>query len=211
MNTTRTGDSARIKQILTDQYKAWAAGDADAFVADYAEDATVVMPGVYRQNRAEIRENMAAGFATFLKDSTVTDEVQDIRFLGEDHAIAISRAGILFAGETEVPADRFVNVTWCSTSAAAGGWSPPTTTAPSTRASEPGGRATKNNASVARAAPSAVPQGFAVFGADDTVRKLVPAPANAHWAEFRRGKHFPAMEAPAQLAADLQAFFGPLK
>src|SRR6266568_4785691 len=59
-------------------------------------------------------------------------------------------------------------------------------------------------------APPAVPQGFAVFGADETARKLVPAPADAHWTEFPRGKHFPAMEAPAQLAADLQAFYGPL-
>jgi epoxide hydrolase len=59
-------------------------------------------------------------------------------------------------------------------------------------------------------APAAVPQGFAVFGADQTVRKLVPAPADAHWTEFPRGKHFPAMEAPTQLAADLQAFFGRL-
>ena len=60
-------------------------------------------------------------------------------------------------------------------------------------------------------APPAVPQGFAVFGADETVRKLVPAPPGAHWTEFERGKHFPAMEAPAQLAADLQAFFTPLR
>ena len=58
--------------------------------------------------------------------------------------------------------------------------------------------------------PPAVPQGFAVFGADDTVRKLVPALPGAHWTEFDRGGHFPAMEAPTQLAADLQAFFGPL-
>ncbi len=58
--------------------------------------------------------------------------------------------------------------------------------------------------------PPAVPQGFAVFGADETARKLVPAPAGAHWTEFERGQHFPAMEAPAQLAVDLQAFFGPL-
>jgi pimeloyl-ACP methyl ester carboxylesterase len=58
--------------------------------------------------------------------------------------------------------------------------------------------------------PPAVPQGFAVFGADETVRKLVPAPAGAHWTEFPRGRHFPAMEAPAELAADLQAFFAPL-
>jgi pimeloyl-ACP methyl ester carboxylesterase len=55
-----------------------------------------------------------------------------------------------------------------------------------------------------------VPQGFAVFGADETVRRLVPAPAGAHWTEFERGKHFPAMEAPAELATDLRDFFGPL-
>lgn len=59
-------------------------------------------------------------------------------------------------------------------------------------------------------APPAVPQGFAVFGADETVRKLVPAPPGAHWTEFPHGKHFPAMEAPAELAADLQAFFAAL-
>jgi pimeloyl-ACP methyl ester carboxylesterase len=60
-------------------------------------------------------------------------------------------------------------------------------------------------------APPAVPQGFAVFGADETVRRLVPAPPGAHWTEFDRGGHFPAMEAPTELAADLQAFFGPLR
>jgi epoxide hydrolase len=60
-------------------------------------------------------------------------------------------------------------------------------------------------------APPVVPQGFAVFGADQTVRKLVPAPPGAHWTEFGRGMHFPAMEAPAELAADLRAFFGPLQ
>jgi pimeloyl-ACP methyl ester carboxylesterase len=49
-----------------------------------------------------------------------------------------------------------------------------------------------------------------VFGADETVRKLVPAPPGAHLTEFSHAKHFPAMEAPADLAADLQAFFGPL-
>jgi epoxide hydrolase len=57
-------------------------------------------------------------------------------------------------------------------------------------------------------APPAVPTGFAVFGADETVRRLVPATAGAHWTEFEHGQHFPAMEAPLDLAADLKAFFG---
>ena len=43
------------------------------------------------------------------------------------------------------------------------------------------------------------------------MRKLVPARPGAHWTEFDRGGHFPAMEAPALLAGDLQAFFGPLR
>lgn len=59
--------------------------------------------------------------------------------------------------------------------------------------------------------PTAVPQGFAVFGADETVRRVMPAPPDAHWTEFKHGKHFPAMEAPADLAGDLRAFFGHLE
>ena len=59
-------------------------------------------------------------------------------------------------------------------------------------------------------APATAPQGFAVFGADETVRKLVPAPEGTHWSEFPHGQHFPAMEAPEQLTADLRTFFGPL-
>jgi epoxide hydrolase len=61
-----------------------------------------------------------------------------------------------------------------------------------------------------RAGTRRPPPGFAVFGADETARRLVPAPPGAHWTEFPHAKHFPAMEAPADLAADLQAFFGPL-
>ena len=59
--------------------------------------------------------------------------------------------------------------------------------------------------------PPTVPQGFAVFGADETVRRLVNPSADAHWTEYDRGRHFPAMEAPELLAADLRTFFGPLR
>ena len=47
-------------------------------------------------------------------------------------------------------------------------------------------------------APPAVPQGFAVFGADETVRKVIRRRPDAHWTEFERGRHFPAMEAPTR-------------
>ncbi|MET0773418.1 MAG: epoxide hydrolase family protein [Candidatus Limnocylindrales bacterium] len=56
--------------------------------------------------------------------------------------------------------------------------------------------------------PPSVPQGYAVFGADATMRKLMPVPVGVHWTEFERGGHFPALEAPEQVAADLRTFFG---
>ncbi|WP_062442562.1 epoxide hydrolase family protein [Herbidospora daliensis] len=51
------------------------------------------------------------------------------------------------------------------------------------------------------------PQGVAVFAADLTVRALAdPAGAVAHWSEFDRGGHFPAMETPDLLVGDLRTF-----
>jgi pimeloyl-ACP methyl ester carboxylesterase len=55
-----------------------------------------------------------------------------------------------------------------------------------------------------------VPQSVAVFGADETVRRVVMLPENARWTEYQRGQHFPAMELPEVLAEDLRGFFGGL-
>ncbi|WP_336207664.1 epoxide hydrolase family protein [Nonomuraea sp. LPB2021202275-12-8] len=60
-------------------------------------------------------------------------------------------------------------------------------------------------------APPAVPQRFAVFGADPTARRLINPPADVQWTEYERGRHFPAMEAPEVLAEDMRDFFGELK
>jgi epoxide hydrolase len=51
-----------------------------------------------------------------------------------------------------------------------------------------------------------------VFGADPIVRLLFdPEHKIAHWTEFDRGGHFPAMEVPELLAQDLRDFFRPLR
>ena len=61
--------------------------------------------------------------------------------------------------------------------------------------------------------PSDVPQGWAVFAAnDDLVRRLVdPDGRIEHWSEFDRGGHFAAMEAPDLLVEDVRAFFRKLR
>jgi pimeloyl-ACP methyl ester carboxylesterase len=56
--------------------------------------------------------------------------------------------------------------------------------------------------------PSATPQGWAVFGDNGIIRRLIDPEHNiAHWSEYARGGHFPAMEVPDLLVADLRAFF----
>ncbi|HEX6417578.1 MAG TPA: hypothetical protein VFZ77_03750, partial [Acidimicrobiales bacterium] len=61
-------------------------------------------------------------------------------------------------------------------------------------------------------APEGPPTGVAVFAGDTTIRHLMdPAGRIAHWSEFDRGGHFPAMEVPGLLADDLRAFFHPLR
>jgi uncharacterized protein (TIGR02246 family) len=112
MTEIRPHDVAAIKGVLESLYKAWDAGDADAFVADYREDATAILPGSYRRSKEEVRQGMAAGFASFLKDTTTVNKLDSIRFLGETAAIAVSETAVKFPGETEVPADRMVNATW---------------------------------------------------------------------------------------------------
>ena len=55
---------------------------------------------------------------------------------------------------------------------------------------------------------SAVPTAVAVFPGDTTIRPLAERDHNVvHWAEFSRGGHFAAMEAPDLLVSDVREFF----
>src|SRR5580693_3975404 len=68
--TTKAGSDADRRAVLEPLaalYAAWEAGDAETFVADYTEDASVIQPGIYKKDREEIRATMAAGFAGPLK------------------------------------------------------------------------------------------------------------------------------------------------
>jgi pimeloyl-ACP methyl ester carboxylesterase len=56
------------------------------------------------------------------------------------------------------------------------------------------------------------PQGQAVFGGDDLLRRVMdPERKIEHWSQFDRGGHFPAMEVPELLVADVRAFFRRLR
>jgi uncharacterized protein (TIGR02246 family) len=112
MSNSRRDDEAAIQAVMADSYKAWSAGDADAMVADYTDDATAIMPGSLRHGRDVIRENMALAFAGPLKDTSTDNKQLSIRFVGRDAAIVVSESGILFGDRTEVPDAAKVNATW---------------------------------------------------------------------------------------------------
>lgn len=55
---------------------------------------------------------------------------------------------------------------------------------------------------------SGVPTGCALFPGDSTIRAIAERQNNVvHWAEYDRGGHFAAMEAPDLLVADVREFF----
>lgn len=112
MSDSRTEDEAAIQAVLDNAYKAWEANDADAFVSDYTEDATAVMPGSFRDSREAVRQSMAEAFQGPLKGSSTYNKLLSVRPLGNDAAVVISESGILFPGETELPEERKVNATW---------------------------------------------------------------------------------------------------
>ena len=111
-NPTRANDDSAVAAVLDEVYAAWAAGDADAFVAPYAEHATAVLPGSYLQDKEAIRTTMAEGFTGPLRGSKGLHQVQSIRFPGADTAIVISKGGIVYAGQTGTAAETRSVETW---------------------------------------------------------------------------------------------------
>jgi uncharacterized protein (TIGR02246 family) len=112
MSTTTDADRQAVLGVIQANYAAWAANDADEFVAMYLEDATVVQPGVHKKDRDEIRATMAAAFDGPLKGTHVVDTPGSVRFVNEETAVVISEGGIVFPGETACPPDRLVRATW---------------------------------------------------------------------------------------------------
>jgi hypothetical protein len=61
-------------------------------------------------------------------------------------------------------------------------------------------------------APGLAPVGWAAFGGEKFIRKLVdPEGKIKHWTDYPRGRHFAAMEAPDLLVSDVRRFFRGLR
>lgn len=91
---------------------AWAAHDAEAFSQLFVEDGTLILPGVYKKGRDDIREFMAAGYAGPYKGTNVTGTPLDIKPLGDGAFALITVGGVLAPGEKEVSTKEAIRASW---------------------------------------------------------------------------------------------------
>ncbi|MEV4625766.1 SgcJ/EcaC family oxidoreductase [Micromonospora sp. NPDC049523] len=105
-------DTAEVAGLTQRIVAAWAAHDADAFAGVFVEDGTMILPGVFQKGRDQIRAFMAAAFEGPYKGTQVTGQPFDLRFLGSDVAVLLTKGGVLAPGETEVPEERGIRATW---------------------------------------------------------------------------------------------------
>jgi uncharacterized protein (TIGR02246 family) len=106
------GEIAAVAAVTQRVVSAWAAHDATAFAQVFAADATLVLPGLFRKGREEIRAHMSAAFKGPYKGTQVTGAPLDLRFLGRNVAVIVTQGGVLAPGETEVAGARAIRATW---------------------------------------------------------------------------------------------------
>lgn len=101
-------DEAAVRAVLEAQLAAWAAGDGAAFGATVTEDSDLIaFDGTHVVGRQDIASFMQKQFDTILAGTRVVAEPVRIRFISDDTVVMITEGGVIFPGESAVPAERF--------------------------------------------------------------------------------------------------------
>jgi uncharacterized protein (TIGR02246 family) len=105
-------DQAEIAAVPARMVAAWAAHDADAFAKLFTRDGTLILPGIYKKGRDEIREFMAAGYAGPYKGTRVTGSPLEMKRLGRGAVALLTEGGVLAPGEAELSAKEAIRASW---------------------------------------------------------------------------------------------------
>jgi uncharacterized protein (TIGR02246 family) len=108
----RDVDQAEIAAVPARMVAAWAAHDADAFADLFADDGTLILPGVYKKGRDEIRAFMAAGYAGPYRGTRVTGSPLDIKPLAGGAVALLTVGGVIASGQTELADGDAIRASW---------------------------------------------------------------------------------------------------
>jgi uncharacterized protein (TIGR02246 family) len=85
----QTRDETEIRSVETQQAEAWNRHDAKAYAALFTEDADVVnVLGWWWKGRPQLESKLTAAYAFVFRESALTIDEVDIKFLNPDIAIA---------------------------------------------------------------------------------------------------------------------------
>ncbi|WNV84547.1 SgcJ/EcaC family oxidoreductase [Umezawaea sp. Da 62-37] len=105
-------DKAAIAAVTRRLGTAWAEHDADTFAEQFVDDATMIIAGVHRSGKDQIRDYMAEAFRGRFKGTRVTGSPIGMRALGDDVALLLTVGGVLEPGDTEPKDHRAIHASW---------------------------------------------------------------------------------------------------
>ncbi len=105
-------DLAAVQTVPQRVVAAWANHDPDAFADVFTPDGTMILPGLYRRGRDDIRSHMAEAFAGPYRGTQVTGHPVNVTVLGERVVVLITEGGVMLPGEAQVAAERAIRATW---------------------------------------------------------------------------------------------------
>jgi uncharacterized protein (TIGR02246 family) len=111
-NSQQADDRAAIAAVPARMVAAWAAHDADAFSELFADDGTMLLPGVYQKGKESIRAFMATAFDGPYRGTRVTGAPVDIVPLGLGSVTVITEGGVIGAGESELSDAAAIRAAW---------------------------------------------------------------------------------------------------
>lgn len=115
MDIAASGNAAReqaVRAVIDAASLAWSANDAAAFVEQYADDATAILPGIALRNRADIHTTMAAAFTAGLKGTRRIHQIQRVRQLNPTVAIVTTRSRTLAPRQSTADEGGWSLATW---------------------------------------------------------------------------------------------------